>query len=199
MQVISSQFIKGVIGDTYEIGGGFPQVAFFGRSNVGKSSVLNTIIERKDLARSSSKPGKTTEANFYLINNSLYFIDFPGYGYAQMSKDDRDTLAKRILWYIEESVVKPRVSVLVVDAKVGLTKQDKAMLKTLKNSGHNVVVLANKVDKLKKNDVRKSIFKLGESLEAMGVGRNELVAFSSKEKLGKDELLDLIGDAVLAV
>ena len=197
MQIISSQFVKGVIGDTYEIGGNLPQVVFFGRSNVGKSSVVNTIIERKDLARSSSQPGKTREANFYIINNSLYFIDFPGYGYAKMSKDDRDRMVKRILWFIEEPEIKPNISIVVVDAKVGMTDQDVEMIKTLKKNGHNVMILANKIDKLKKNDIAKVVFKLAKKVESLGVDKNKLVAFSAKEKIGKDEALEIIGDSLL--
>ncbi len=180
VDITSAEFVKGVIGDNYMQGDGRPQIAFLGRSNVGKSSVINSLVKRKQLVRSSSTPGKTREANFYLINNEFYFVDFPGYGYAKMSKKDRDKIVKRILWYVQYSPVRPAVAVLVVDAQVGLTEHDEEMVRILKNYDHNVIVVANKADKLKQQEVLKRFSELREKLSPINV-----FMYSAKTKKGR--------------
>ena len=106
MKILKVEFVKGVVGDDYGVNKKIPQIAFFGRSNVGKSSVINSLTERKNLVRVSKNPGKTREANFYRINDAFYFIDFPGYGYSKLPIKMRNKMAKRILWYVEKSKVK---------------------------------------------------------------------------------------------
>src|SRR6266571_3946091 len=99
MKVTSAQFVKSITGTDEIITDGIPNIAFIGRSNVGKSSILNALMGRKDLARTGKKPGKTTEANFFFVNRTHYFVDLPGYGYAAPKPTDREKLRKLIIWY----------------------------------------------------------------------------------------------------
>lgn len=136
----------------------YRHVAFIGRSNVGKSSIINALVSKKDLAKSSSNPGFTKSINFYLINKEFYLVDLPGYGYAQGSLSERHRLLQLIEWYLTyPDLTDNQLIVLIVDAKVGLTKDDQQMLVLLKRLKKHVVVLANKIDKLKKNAVEKQI------------------------------------------
>ncbi|MCK5026963.1 MAG: YihA family ribosome biogenesis GTP-binding protein [Candidatus Pacebacteria bacterium] len=185
VDITSAEFVKGIIGDDYMQGDGRSQIAFLGRSNVGKSSVINSLVNKKQLVRSSSTPGKTREANFYLINNEFYFVDFPGYGYAKMSKKDRDKIAKRILWYVQYSPVRPCVVVLVVDAQVGLTDKDEEMIRILKNYGHNIIVVANKSDKLKQQEVLKKFSEMREKLNSINA-----FMYSAKTKKGRHVVVE---------
>lgn len=187
MEIHSAVFVKGVIGDNYMQGDTRPQIAFLGRSNVGKSSVINSLLGRTNLARSSSTPGKTTEANFYLVNDRFYVLDFPGFGYAKMSKKERDKVAKRILWYVQYSPVRPQLVVLIIDVQAGITEMDAEMLRTLKSYGHDVIVLANKVDKLNQSKRAKAYNKLREEL-----GPVELLMYSAKTKRGRHVAVEKI-------
>ena len=136
----------------------YRHVAFIGRSNVGKSSVINALASKKDLAKSSSSPGFTKSINFYLINKEFYLVDLPGYGYAQGSLKERHRLLQLIEWYLTyPDLTDNQLVVLIVDAKVGLTKDDLEMLVLLRRLKKHVVVMANKIDKLKKNAVAKQI------------------------------------------
>jgi GTP-binding protein len=126
---------------------GRPQVAFVGRSNVGKSSLLNALLRRKGLARTSSTPGRTQTINYFLINDSLWFVDLPGYGYAKTSKDKRQAWAKTVEHYFERALP-AATAVLLVDAKVGGTPLDAAAWEYLVARGTQPVVVATKVDKV---------------------------------------------------
>lgn len=186
MKITSAEFTRGIKGSDPILGSGIPQAAFIGRSNVGKSSVINSLVGRKDLAKSSATPGKTREINFFLINENLYFVDLPGYGFAKMSQKQSDKLRKMILWYFTAGEANPKLVVLIIDAKVGLTALDMEMLEILKGSGLNVIVLANKIDKLKKNDIKKRV---GEIQERSGFN---VLPYSAIEKINVKELLSLI-------
>lgn len=187
MKITKAEFVKGVIGDDYSLGNNLSKAVFFGRSNVGKSSVINSLVVRKDLVRSSKKPGKTREANFFLINDSFYFVDFPGYGYAKCSQKDRDKLIKRILWYIQFAEEKPNVVVLIVDVQVGITALDKEMLKTLRDNKHETIIAANKIDKLNQKDLSKKI----SDIEKQAPGFH-VYPYSAKTKKGRERLLSEI-------
>ena len=184
IEITKAEFIKGVIGDDYGLEDDLPQIAFFGRSNVGKSSVINSLVNRKDLVRSSKKPGKTREANFFLVNGTFYFVDFPGYGYAKCSQKERDKLIKRILWYVQYAKKRPQVVVLIVDVQVGITALDSEMIKTLKENKHQVVIVANKIDKLNQKDLARKILDIKD--EAPGF---HVFPYSAKTKKGKDKVL----------
>jgi len=183
MKIKTAEFIKGIVGEDKILKEKKPQVAFIGRSNVGKSSVINSLVSRKNLVKSSSTPGKTREINFFLVNKSIYFVDLPGYGFAKMSKKESEKLRKLIWWYFTSGEVKPKFVVLIVDAKVGVTDLDFDMLGILKEYNHNIIVLANKVDKLKKNDIKKKVLEIEENI------LEDVVAFSAKTKLNKEKIL----------
>ncbi len=187
MKIFKAEFIKGVIGDDYSLGDNFPQIAFFGRSNVGKSSVINSLVDKKDLVKVSKVPGKTSEANFFRINDSFYFVDFPGYGYAKRSIKDRNKMIKRIFWYVKHSNVRPKVVFLIIDAKVGLTVLDHEMLKILEENKHQVVIVANKIDKIGKIFAEKQL-----SFIQKEAPYTLVLPYSAKTKEGKEELIEKI-------
>jgi len=191
MEISKAEFIKGVIGGDYSMKDDFSQIAFFGRSNVGKSSVINSLINQKHLVRVSKHPGKTREANFFRIDNSFYFVDFPGYGYAKCSIKERNKMIKRIFWYIEHSNVRPKAVMLIIDAKVGLTDLDREMIKILQKNEHNIIIVANKIDKLGKIAREKNISVIKEELSQILI-----FPYSAKTKEGKDELTKKIASFV---
>lgn len=190
MVIQTARFMKGVIGTT-DISGEKkrPTFAFIGRSNVGKSSVINALINRRDLVRSSSTPGRTQQINYFLINESVYFADLPGYGYAKMSKEKREKIQKLISWYLGSSEVRIDAVILIIDVNVGLKESDFDVLALLQGIGRRVVVVANKCDKSGKNDVRKQI-----TLIQNVIGDCAIVPYSAKTKQGKEELLTLLDE-----
>jgi GTP-binding protein len=185
MNITSAKFIKGVVGPDELLEDGKPQIAFIGRSNVGKSSVINTLANQKGLARTSSFPGRTQEINIYLINKDFYLADLPGYGFAKNSHENRETLQKLIYWYFFDSPYEQKKVVLIVDAFVGLTQNDSEMLYSLKQAGKNVIVVANKIDKVKKSDLPKQLKKIQSE-----IGSYKLLPFSAEKKLGVSELVN---------
>ncbi len=166
---------------------GRPQVAFSGRSNVGKSSLINTMMGRRSLARVSSTPGKTITVNFYSIDKKLYFVDLPGYGYAKRSPSERARLSRIGDGYYGEGF--PCLTVQLIDSRVGPTADDMTMLEFLSDTESPCCIAATKCDKLGTKALSESI----ESLERFGV---PVVAFSSLKGTGKDELWNHILTAV---
>lgn len=184
MKIDSVKFIKGIRGTDLILNDIKPQFAFVGRSNVGKSSVINALLSRKGMAKSSSTPGKTKEINFFLVNDGFYFVDLPGYGYARVSNKDKEQLVKMILWYLLESGASPKLVFLIIDANVGVTKKDEEMIRALTEGAVPFVVIGNKIDKINKSIRAREIQKLKES--CLGA---EFVPFSAKEKIGVSEIL----------
>lgn len=166
-----------------------PEVAFVGRSNVGKSSLINTLVNRKKLARTSSDPGKTRTINFYNIDEKLYFVDLPGYGYAKISKSEREKWTTMI-----ESYLKTREQltciIMLVDVRHEPTKNDVMMFEWLKYFNYNTIVVCTKADKLSKNELKKNIAIVKKVF--MLSDDDNIIPFSSINKLGKEEILDLI-------
>ncbi len=152
MRITSAEFVKGIKGTDSILAEKIPHVAFIGRSNVGKSSILNALTGVKDLARVGRKPGKTTEINFFLINKTHYFVDLPGYGYAAPTPTDREKLRKMILWYFTSGEVRPQRIVLILEAKAGLTRFDEEMIKILNDLAYEFVIVLNKIDKLSQKE-----------------------------------------------
>jgi GTP-binding protein len=185
MKIKSAEFVKGIMGEDDILTDGIPQVAFIGRSNVGKSSVINSFVNRRDLAHSSSTAGRTREVNFFLVNRAFYLVDLPGYGYAKMSLENRDVLRKLIYWYLLYANVDHRKVVLIVDAKVGVTDYDTEVLRRLDDAGKNVVVVANKVDKVKKSAYAAQLV----AIQA-AVGAHKVIPYSATEKIGIGELVN---------
>lgn len=191
MKIFKSEFAGGVIGDDYSLGGNLPHIAFLGRSNVGKSSVINSLVNRKDLVRVSKVPGKTREANFFRINNAFYLVDFPGYGYAKLSIQERNKMIKRIFWYLEFSNVKPKAVFLIIDANVGLTSLDRDMIKILKANKHKIILIANKIDKLGKDEAEKKFLSVKDE-----AGNIPVLGYSAKKNTGRDELTGIIASVI---
>jgi len=160
MKIKSAIYVKSIIGSDEILFDGKFQVALMGRSNVGKSTLINSLTMRKNLARSSSSPGKTIRMDFFLVNNSFYLIDFPGYGYSKHTSQKREKLAKMILWYLMYTEIKNRLILLVIDTKVGITPFDTDMLKTFHEQQINYIIVANKVDNLKMGQKEKQIMNL---------------------------------------
>ncbi|MCK5084116.1 MAG: YihA family ribosome biogenesis GTP-binding protein [Candidatus Pacebacteria bacterium] len=183
MSVKTAEFIKGVVGDDRILEESKLQVAFIGRSNVGKSSVINSLTGRKNLVKSSSTPGKTREINFFLINEKIYFVDLPGYGFAKASFLQREKIRQLILWYLTSVEIKNRKLVLIIDAKVGPTKLDLEMIDILNEYNHEFIIVANKADKLKRSERNKKLKEISEK-----AGNEETIFYSAKSGEGKGEL-----------
>ncbi len=187
MNIKSAVFVRGVTNTDNMIRDGLPQVAFIGRSNAGKSTLINTLVNNKKLARTSSTAGRTQEINFFLINESFYFVDLPGYGYARGSFEKRDTIADRINGYFFDSDISQYKVVLIVDAKVGMTESDKEMLEALASHGKDVVIVLNKIDKTKQGERQKSINEVKKI-----AGDYLVIPFSSVKKIGLETLQGVI-------
>lgn len=157
MKITSAEFVKGIRGTDPITDDGLMQVAFVGRSNVGKSSLINALTNRKKLVKVGDTPGKTREINFFLIEKSFYFVDLPGYGYARVGPKEKEALKKLILWYLMASEAKPKLVVVVLDAKVGITVFDTQMIEILRAQGHPFVVAVNKSDKLSQSELSKQL------------------------------------------
>ena len=175
---------------------GMPEVAFAGKSNVGKSSLINGLLNRKALARTSSQPGKTQTINFYHINDELYFVDLPGYGYAKVTQEVKAKWGKMIERYLKSSDVLKCVF-LLVDIRHEPSENDKTMYEWILYNGFHPVVIATKLDKIKRSQVAKQVklVRQGLGMEKDGI----LIPFSAETKQGKDEIWALIeslmGDA----
>lgn len=165
------EFIKGIVGTDSVINDTKPQIVFAGRSNVGKSSVINALVGSK-IARSSSTPGKTREINFFLVDKKRYLVDLPGYGYAKVSEKAREKLRKHLLWYLFESGAPIAIVAIVIDAQVGLKPFDEALLAELVEHAIPFLIIANKEDKLKQSEKHK----LRESLREKNVLENTMFA-----------------------
>ena len=143
---------------------GLPQIAFAGRSNVGKSSVINRLLQRKNFARVGEAPGKTTHINFFRVDGSLYLVDLPGYGYAKVPKAEKDRWAKLIEQYFAAPDL-ITLGVLIVDARHKPTENDVIMAQAFQQSGRPYVVVANKMDKLKKSEIEPNLAAIRQTLQ----------------------------------
>lgn len=187
MRITSAKFIKGIVGTDEILDDGIPQIAFIGRSNVGKSTAINTITGQNKLAITSSFPGRTQQINMFLINDTTYFMDLPGYGYARVSGKGKEKIQELIYWYFFNSHYNQKYIVLIIDANVGPTKDDLEMLYHLEKAGKNIIILANKIDKIKKSEYQKSMNKLTKL-----VNNHRIIPFSGLKKIGTQELIDTI-------
>lgn len=165
----------------------FPEVAFVGRSNVGKSSIINALTNRRKLAKVSQTPGKTRLINFFLINDQFHLVDLPGYGYAKVSKKEQASWGAIIETYLSSREQLKRV-ILLVDSRHKPTGDDIMMYDWIKHFGYDVIVVATKSDKLSNNDLRKSEKIIRDTLKIGNEDR--LYFFSSLNKKGKDQLID---------
>ena len=168
---------------------GLPQVAFAGRSNVGKSSVINRLLNRKNFARVGAAPGKTTHINYLLIDGKFYLVDLPGYGYAKVSKAEKERWGRLMEeWFADNGLM--TLGIMIVDARHKPTADDCTMAQWFKASGRPFAVAANKLDKLRKSDIVPNLARIRETLELDE--SVTVVPFSAEKGDGKQELLDLI-------
>jgi len=192
MKIESASFAKGILGtDAIVNDASKPHFAFVGRSNVGKSSVINALLGRKNLARSSSSPGKTREINFFLVNEKFYFVDLPGYGYAKVSDKEKEKLVKHIAWYLFESGAPISIVFILIDAFVGPTERDMEMIKALTQDKVPFVVIGNKIDKVNKTARPKQVKEI-----MAKIGDVPFVPFSAEKNMGIPETLAKIEEAL---
>ncbi len=184
-----AQFIRSAAKPTDFPRDRLPQVVFAGRSNVGKSSVINRLLNRKNIARVGSAPGKTTHINYFSVDEKLYLVDLPGYGYAKVSKQERDRWGKLIeAWFADAE--RMALGILVVDARHKPTMDDCTMAQVFLSSGKPFLVAANKLDKLKKSEVAGNVQLIRETLALPDAV--SLILFSAEKGNGRDELLGKI-------
>ena len=166
-----------------------PEIVFAGKSNVGKSSLINALMNRKSLARTSSQPGKTQTINYYKVNDEIYFVDLPGYGYANANIETKAKWGKMIERYLHTSK-QIKCIFLLIDIRHEPGKNDKQMYDWILHNGYQPVIIATKLDKLKRSQVAKcvKIVRDGLGLPKEGV----LIPFSSQTKQGKEEIYDFI-------
>lgn len=176
--------------------GSLPEIALAGRSNVGKSSFINKFLNRKSLARTSSKPGKTATLNFYKIDDAFFFVDLPGYGYAEVSKAEREKWAKMINLYL---TTRPQLKAtfLILDARHKPTKDDIAMFDWIKARHGKVNMIITKLDKLKKSKIEESVELIKKTLN---VSENDsCILFSAQNGTGVNEARSLVEELVITL
>ncbi len=169
-------------------GNRLPEIAFAGKSNVGKSSVINRILQRKNFARVGEKPGKTIHVNYFTVDNTCYFVDLPGYGFAKVSQTEKDRWAR----LMEEYFAAQRIDlgVLIVDSRHAPTNNDITMANWFMESGCPFVVVANKLDKLKKSEILPNLQRIRDDLELPE--ECPVIPFSAEKGTGREELIRLI-------
>ena len=170
-----------------------PEIAFAGKSNVGKSSLINGLLNRKALARTSSSPGKTQTINFYNINKELYFVDLPGYGYAKVSKEIRDKWGRMIDRYLHSSK-QLRTVFLLVDIRHAPGENDKTMYNWIVSSGYKPIIICTKLDKIKRSQQAKNVKLIKDTLNLES--GTKIIPFSAVSKQGKEDIWSFIQEAI---
>ncbi len=186
--VIKNVSLETVIGVTSKIPQNeLPEIAFAGKSNVGKSSLINALINRKSLARTSSQPGKTQTINFYNINGELYFVDLPGYGYAKVSQQEKEKWGKMIERYLHQSKV---LKAVLVDIRHDPSANDKTMYEWILSNGFHPIIIATKADKINRSQLQKQIKAVRQGL---GADKDTVVIpFSAQTKQGREEIYEVV-------
>ena len=186
LNVNKAEFIKSAASPRQFIQSSIPSVVFAGKSNVGKSSVINRMLNRKNFARVGASPGKTIHVNYFFIDQKIYFVDLPGYGYAKVSQAERDRWGK----LMEDFFATPGLidlGVMIVDARHKPTADDVTMAEWFKNAGCKLVVVANKLDKLKKSEIEPNMQLIREALTLPD--EVLLIPFSAEKGQGRESLL----------
>lgn len=166
-----------------------PEVAFAGKSNVGKSSLINTLMNRKSLARTSSQPGKTQTINFYNVNHEIYFVDLPGYGYAQVSQSVKEKWGRMIENYLHRSR-QLEVVFLLIDIRHEPSANDCQMYDWICGNGYQPVIIATKMDKIKRSQIQKQLKLIRETLKCRP--ETEILPFSALSKQGREEIYEIL-------
>ncbi len=185
LNVNKTEFIKSAASREQFIQSSVPCVAFAGKSNVGKSSVINRLLNRKNFARVGSEPGKTVHVNYFLIDGKLYLVDLPGYGYAKVSRSERERWGRLMEDFFAAGLF--RLGVMIVDSRHKPTADDITMAQWFKDSGCPLVVVANKLDKLKKSEIEPNLALIRATLELPDDVR--IIPFSAEKGQGRDELM----------
>lgn len=170
---------------------GKPEIAFAGKSNVGKSSLINGLMNRKALARTSSQPGKTQTINFYNVNDFMYLVDLPGYGYAKVPETEKAKWGKMIENYLHTSQTLKAVF-LLIDIRHDPSANDKLMYDWIVKNGYNPIIIATKLDKLKRSQVQKNVKAIKDGLKLRPGSR--IIPFSAETKQGRDEIWALMDE-----
>ncbi len=193
MNLQKVEFIRSAAQPNAFVADGLPQIAFSGKSNVGKSSVLNCVLQRKNFARVGQKPGKTVHINYFKVDERAYFVDLPGYGYAQVAASEKERWGRLMEAYFARAE-RITLGVMIVDARHAPTKLDCVMANLFKDTGRPFVVVANKLDKLKKSEVEPNLRCIRETL---ALPENvKLIPFSAEKGTGREELVREILRAV---
>ncbi len=192
MRVSSIEFTIGAVGKGDLPAAGLPEIAFSGRSNVGKSSLINRLVQRKKLARTSSTPGKTQQLNYYLANEQLYLVDLPGYGYVSGGVGLRSTLGKIVGRYISDRQ-ELRAVLQLIDARHGPTELDLQMIEWLQEAQKPFLLVFTKADKLSRNKLKTQFDRLDSQKSLAGIS---FVSFSAADGRGKDDIWGWIDDAL---
>lgn len=171
-----------------------PEIAFAGKSNVGKSSLINALMNRKSLARTSAQPGKTQTINFYNINSEIYLVDLPGYGYAKVSQEEKAKWGKLIERYLHESK-QLKLVFLLIDIRHDPSANDKEMYEWILYQGFKPIIIATKLDKIKRSQVQKNLKAIREGLKVEP--GTVMIPFSAETKQGRDEIWAIM-DGVIA-
>ena len=189
MNLHNAKFVKSAVRPSDFIRSGLPQIVFAGKSNVGKSAVINKLLNRKNFARVGAAPGKTVHINYFLIDEKAYFVDLPGYGYAKVSKEERDRWGRLMEQYFaEEGLIS--LGVMIVDARHKPTADDVTMANWFKATGCPLLVVANKLDKLKKSEIEGNAALIRETL---ALPENvKLIMFSAEKGTNREQLLEEI-------
>ena len=193
MNLQKVEFIKSAAQPNAFIRDGLPQIAFSGKSNVGKSSVLNCVLQRKNFARVGQKPGKTIHINYFKVDEQAYFVDLPGYGYAQVAVSEKERWGKLMERYFAEPE-HISLGVMIVDARHAPTKLDCVMAELFQSTGRPFLVVANKLDKLKPREIEPNMKCIRETLALDD--STELIPFSAEKGTGRSELVQAIFQAI---
>ena len=190
MNLHNAEFIRSSASKKDFIRDGRSQITMAARSNVGKSSVINRLLERKNFARVGNAPGKTSQVNYFLIDKKVYFVDLPGYGYARVSHAEKARWARLMEDYFADGQI--TVGLLIVDARHKPTADDQTMAQWFHETGCPFIVVANKLDKLKKSEIEGNLQRIRETLEL--AEDEKLIPFSAEKGTGKQELLTALFD-----
>ncbi len=192
MRVVSAEFVKAAVDERGWPGDGLPQVAFVGRSNVGKSSLINSLLNRKGLVRTSSTPGKTREINFFVINGQFYFVDLPGFGYARVPGRVQATWGPMIEKYLK-GCTDLRLVVLLLDIRHEPGNHDRMVQSWLMENGLTTVYVATKADKISRGNRKKHVEMLA---HALGLLPKDIVQYSAETREGRDRLWEAIRNGI---
>ncbi len=209
MEIRNARFVRGIVGTNDILKSKRKQIAFIGRSNVGKSTLINNLTGSKGLVKISKQPGKTKQINFFSAtltysnnprqekstkrNEEIYLVDLPGYGYAKIPQEQREKMRKMILWYFISGETNLKKVILIIDSKAGLKEFDLEMIDVLKEYGpelgYQFVIVANKIDKLNQKQTHKNLQKIKEK-----IGEEiKVIPMSAKTGKGRNDLMEWIG------